>query len=97
MFAQSDPTAVRATLASAGYRNIDVTEVEVDLRIGDDPEDATAHLAAMGTGRAVLDTIAEADRSEALAAVVTTLEDHMGADGVHLRGGVLVTTATRPV
>lgn len=50
----------------------------------------------MGTGRAVLATIAEQDRHEALAAVTSVLADHAGPDGVRLPGGILLTTAIRP-
>jgi ubiquinone/menaquinone biosynthesis C-methylase UbiE len=93
MFAQSDPDVIRSTLERAGYRNVDVEQVAVTLRLGDDPQDATEHLAQMGTGRAILATIAEADRAEALAAVAATLQEHWSAEGVRLPAGILVTTA----
>ncbi len=63
---------------------------------GDDARDATEHLAEMGPGRAVLATIAEQDRAEALTAVTAVLADHTGPDGVRLPGGILLTTAIRP-
>lgn len=96
MFAQSDPAVITATLAAAGCTDITVQPVEVMLRLGDDARDATEHLAEMGTGRAVLATIAEHDRAEALAAVTAVLADHAGPDGVRLPGGILLTTAIRP-
>lgn len=96
MFAQSDPATISATLERAGLSAIVVDPVQLVLRLGDDPRDATEHLAEMGTGRAILATIAEIDRAAALDAVAATLEDHASADGVHLPAGILVTTATRP-
>lgn len=96
MFAQSEPSVVAATLGAAGYEDITVQPVDVMLRLGDDPLDATEHLAEMGTGRAVPATIAEADRGEALEAVTTVLADHAGPDGVRLPGRILLTTAARP-
>lgn len=95
MFAQSEPSVVAAMLGAAGYENITVQPVDVTLRLGDNPRDATEHLAEMGTGRAVLATIAETDRGEALAAVTAVLADHTRPDGVWLPGGILLTTAVR--
>ena len=96
MFAQSDPEVIHATLQGAGYRDIDVQPVDVNLRLGDDARAATEHLAGMGSGRALLARIAEADRRPALDAVAEVLQDHRGDDGVSLRGGILVTTAAHP-
>jgi len=96
MFAQSDPAVITGTLDAAGYADITVQAVDVMLRLGDDARDATEHLAEMGTGRAVLATIAEQDRAAALAAVTAVLADHVGPDGVRLSGGILLTTAVRP-
>lgn len=96
MFAQSDPAVITGTLDAAGYADITVQAVDVMLRLGDDARDATEHLAEMGTGRAVLATIAEQDRAAALAAVTAVLADHVGPDGVQLSGGILLTTAVRP-
>lgn len=96
MFAQSDPEVVRATLQRAGFVAVDIAEVAVTVRLGDDPSDAADYLAGTGPGRAVLDTIAEDERSDALAAVAATLRDHLTDDGVHLGAGILVTTALRP-
>jgi ubiquinone/menaquinone biosynthesis C-methylase UbiE len=96
MFAQSDPAVIRSTLERASLTAIEVQPIDLVLRLGDDPRDATAHLAEMGTGRAILATIAEADRAAALDAVTEALQDHTSTDGVRLPAGIFVTTATRP-
>ena len=95
MFAQSEPGEVRTTFERAGYRDIDVMELDVTLRLGDDPRDATDHLAATGLGRSVLATIDDARRAEALDAVAAVLHDHMSDGGVCLGAGILITTAKR--
>jgi SAM-dependent methyltransferase len=96
MFAQSEPETLTAVLTAAGFVDINARPVTVVLRLGDDPADATDYLAAGGPGRAVLATITEADRPAALDAVRQALTAYHGADGVHLNGAVLITTAMRP-
>jgi SAM-dependent methyltransferase len=93
MFAQSDPDVVRATLEAARFRDVEVERLQVTLRVGEDERDATEHLAELGPGRAILATIPEVDRPAALAAVAAALQAHMGADGVRLQAGVLLTRA----
>lgn len=96
MFAQSDPSVVEQTLAAAGFCDIEPRPIEVPLRLGGDVDEAIAHLIDTGVGRAVLDTIPEAAQPEALAAAAEALADVVGADGVILGGGILVTTARAP-
>jgi ubiquinone/menaquinone biosynthesis C-methylase UbiE len=95
MFAQSDPSVITAALAAAGFDDIRVGAMAVTLTLGADPADAAGYLADSGPGRAVLDTIPEADRPTALAAVQAVLADHTTSTGVHLRAGIWVTRAHR--
>lgn len=97
MFAQSDPDVIERTLAAAGLTRIDVDRVTVPLHLGADPDDATAHLADTGIGRAVLATIPDADHPAALDLVREALAAHTGPAGVDLNGAILVTTATKGV
>lgn len=94
MFAQADPDLLRSTLTRAGWVAVDSRAVSVTLRLGDDPADATDYLADSGVGRAVLDTVAAADKPAALAAVADVLAPHTTDDGVHLDAAILITTAT---
>jgi ubiquinone/menaquinone biosynthesis C-methylase UbiE len=96
MFAQSDPDVITATLAHAGFAAVDVRPVSVTHTIGLDPAEAAAYLAESGPGRAVLETVAEADRSAALDAVRAVLADHLTPNGVQLGAAVWITTARCP-
>jgi len=96
MFAQADPGLLRSTLTHAGWTMVDSRAVTVALRLGDDPADATDYLADSGTGRAVLETVPDADRPAALAAVADALAAHTADDGVYLDAAIWITTGTRP-
>jgi hypothetical protein len=93
MFAQSDPVVISDVLRSAGFAEVEVRAVRVPLLLGVSPEDAADHLATTGLGRAVLDTIPEQRREEAVGAVRDVLAGHCTGNGVELDGGVLLTRA----
>jgi SAM-dependent methyltransferase len=95
MFAQSEPDIITSILTTAGYVDVGLDPVTLDLPLGADPAEATDHLADSGPGRAVLATVAERDRSAALDAVRTTLADHTDSTGVHLGAAVWIITASR--
>ena len=96
MFAQADPDHVRSTLTLAGWAGVDSRGVTATLRLGALPADATDYLAHSGVGRAVLDTVAAADRPLALADVMDALAPHTTDDGVHLDAAIWITTGTCP-
>jgi SAM-dependent methyltransferase len=96
MFAQSDPAVITGLLEGAGYTAVACTPASPMLDIGIGPEQASDYLACTGIGRMVLDTIPEADRPAALAAVRAVLADHQTPTGVELGSGIWLTTATRP-
>jgi len=95
MFSQSDPAALAATLSAAGYERIQSDPVIVNLIFGVDAAEAADTLTASGPSRALLETIAESDRSAALDALTSTLAEHQGPDGVRLAVAIWITTATR--
>ena len=84
MFAQSEPARVTEVLDASGFESIELTSVDVELHVGADVADAVAYVTESGPARAVLDTVPEADRPEALAALADALADHERSDGVHL-------------
>src|SRR6266508_496165 len=65
MFAQSDPGIVQDVITASGFHTVDIQAATVALRLGSDAEEATAHLADTGIGRAVLATIPGDDRASA--------------------------------
>jgi ubiquinone/menaquinone biosynthesis C-methylase UbiE len=93
MFAQSDPAVIASTLTAAGFDGIDIVPVTPTLHLGATPADAAAHLAETGPGRAVLETIPEADRPRAIAAVEDALSSFVTRRGVELGGAVWLTSA----
>jgi SAM-dependent methyltransferase len=93
MFAQADPMTVRAVLAAAGFVDIDSTPETVPIRLGATIDEALDHLTDSGPGRAVLETVPEAERDAALDAVATVLADHYDETGVALGAAVLITAA----
>jgi SAM-dependent methyltransferase len=95
MFAQSDPAAVTDVLTASGFTDVAIRAITVSLHLGDDPIEATAHIADTGVGRAVLATISAHDHPAALDAVRAALAEHLDADGVQLDGAILLTTATK--
>jgi SAM-dependent methyltransferase len=96
MFAQSDPAALAATLTGAGFQGVEVTPLEVKLRLGSDPAEAADYVASSGPGRAVLDTVADDVRPAAVAAVRAALAEVATPDGVHLGAAIWLTTARVP-
>ena len=94
MFAQSDPDTIDTVLTGAGFVDIEIRPDAVPLHLGVDIDDATAHLADTGVGRAVLATVPEDQHPAALDAVREALVDHLGDEGVLLDGAILLTTAT---
>ena len=95
MFAQSDPDRVGATLAVAGYRDVEVEPVDVTLPLGADVDEAADYVTAVGVARAALEALPAAERPAALADVRTALAAHVGPGGVRLGARILVTRARR--
>jgi SAM-dependent methyltransferase len=95
MFAQSDPPAIITLLRIAGLTTVDVTPVAVVMPLGADPGEAVDYLAGTGIGRAVLDTVPDADKPAALEAVRSVLAQHQTPRGVELDAAIWITSATR--
>jgi SAM-dependent methyltransferase len=96
MFSQSEPEAVTTVLNNAGFDAIQLESATVRLTLGTDPDDATEYLAGSGIGRAVLETVPDADKQPAIDAVRAVLVEHADADGVHLNAAVWIVRATKP-
>jgi ubiquinone/menaquinone biosynthesis C-methylase UbiE len=94
MFAQSDPEAMTAVLEQAGWRDVTVEPITVRLRLGADATEATDYLADTGIARAVLDTIDESDRDQAVEEVTSALAAHATDAGVRLNAGIHIVHAT---
>jgi hypothetical protein len=93
MFAQSDPAVIASTLTAAGFDEIDIVPRTPTLHLGATSSEAATHLAETGPGRAVLETVPEAKRPRAIAAVKDVLAEHLTPRGVELSGAIWLTTA----
>lgn len=97
MFAQSDPDAVSAILAAAGYVDVSIDDCRVTFTLGRTLDAAVAHLADGGPGRAMLESIPTGpDRDAAIADVREVLAAHHDGSGVHLDGAIWIIRARRP-
>jgi ubiquinone/menaquinone biosynthesis C-methylase UbiE len=94
MFAQSDPALATRVLRDAGWQDITVEPHTLTLRLGADAEQAARYLADSGVARAVLETIDERARPDAIRAVTETLARHVGPAGVELGAGIHLIHAT---
>jgi trans-aconitate methyltransferase len=94
MFAQSDPAVITGLLEGAGYTAVVCTPVNLMLDLGAGPEQASEYLASTSIGRAVLDSLSEADRPAALDALRVVFADHQTPTGVELGAGFWLVTAT---
>jgi ubiquinone/menaquinone biosynthesis C-methylase UbiE len=88
MFAQADPDQVEAVLTAAGWSDIRIDPITVEMRLGDDPAEATDYLADTGIARRVLETIAPEVRPIALVEVTKLLAQFGGDEGVRLGAGI---------
>ena len=95
MFAQSEPDVVAETLEQAGFENITLDAASLPLTLGADADEATDYLAGSGIGRAVLETVPDAEKPAAVDAVRATLAEHADTSGVHLDAAVWIICATQ--
>jgi SAM-dependent methyltransferase len=96
MFSLADPDTVRRVLTEAGYAAVRVTAVEATGTWGRDAADAADFLLGGGIGQHVLTGADEASRAQARSALVDAARAYEGPDGVRVRGGAWLVTATRP-
>ena len=94
MFARPSRHREDRLLTEAGYDEVALESVTVELSLGASPAEATDYLADSGVGRAVLDAVSDHDRPAALEAVRAVLADHTDDTGVHLGASVWLITAT---
>jgi len=93
MFAQSDPDTVRGVLAASGFDDVEIDPVSVALTVGATVEEAVDYLADSGPGRAVLESVDDRIRPDALAGVADSLRSHADGTGVHLDAAVWLVRA----
>jgi SAM-dependent methyltransferase len=94
-FAFADPARVEGILATAGFRNVVLRGLELDLAIGGGVslEETVAFLLEMGPLGRVLGGADEAVKAKVAVAVKDAIAQHAGDDGVRMAGSVWIVTA----
>jgi SAM-dependent methyltransferase len=94
-FGLADPAGVRATLAAAGFVQVEIEAAEESFWAGADAEAAFAFISNGSLARGLLDGLATNDRSRALDALRMTLETHDAGDGVWFGSAAWLICASR--
>ena len=94
-FSLADPERVRATLAEAGFRDIELEPVDVPVELGTDPDDALTWVRTLGIVEGLLHEVDDAGRAQAMDNLRGMLEAHAVADGVLLGSAAWLITALR--
>ncbi len=95
MFAQSDPGVVDELLRAAGWHDVSIEPVALELPLGVDVAEAADYVTGTSIVRAVLDPLGAAEKTAAIAAVTEAIAPRQSPDGVRLGAGVLVISACR--
>jgi SAM-dependent methyltransferase len=92
-FSLADPERVRAVLTAAGFGEPQLVGVREPMFYGQDV--AAAEAMALGIVGGMLTELDDAARADAVTALRTTLDAHLGADGVTYRSAMWIVTAER--
>jgi len=95
MFGQSDPDRVDRMLRGAGWDDVAIEPVTLELELGADAAEAADYVVGTGLVRTALAPLPEADRAAAVAAVTAAMADRASPEGVRLGAGLLVVGAAR--
>ena len=98
MFAFADPDRLRPILATAGWRDLEITSEHASILVGGGGtvDDAVEFLRTATMGRTMLAGADAATASRALASVRAALVPYADADGVHLDAAVWLVEAVAP-
>jgi SAM-dependent methyltransferase len=92
-FSMSDPDRVRPLLESSGFEDVEFADVRAPMAFGATAPEAHAFIIGQ-LGWLVAD-LDEASRQAALAALLRTMQEHEGPDGVQFGSAMWIITATR--
>jgi SAM-dependent methyltransferase len=92
-FALGDPDRVHTLLTAAGFGAPDLVDVREPVSFGPDLATAERYVHAVVGG--LLTELDDAARAEAEAALRTTLQEHLGPDGVTYSSAMWIITAAR--
>jgi SAM-dependent methyltransferase len=92
----TDPARIQEILTAAGFADVSIAPVEVSVVWGRDADDAVEFYFATGPVRHNLAEVAPATVERVRDEVRSALREYETPDGVRLRGGIWLVTATRP-
>jgi len=93
-FSWGDPARVRRILGGAGFQNVALAALDVEITIGADAADAAQVAMFLGQGARLLHGVPEATRDAARTALEAFFKQHERPDGVSLPGGLWLVSAT---
>jgi SAM-dependent methyltransferase len=96
MGSMTDPARIAEILAAAGFADVSITPVEVPVVWGRNADEAVDFYFATGPVRHNLAGVAPATVQRARDDVRAALREYQTPEGVRLRGGIWLVTATRP-
>jgi SAM-dependent methyltransferase len=94
MFSLANPGHIDRVFTNAGFAAVTATPVEAPMVFGQDADDAARFLLATGPLHFLLEEAESATRAQAGTALAGALRAYEEPDGVRLRGGAWVVTAT---
>lgn len=94
-FGLADVDGTSACLAGAGFDDIVFTPVDEPMFLGTNAEDAFDFVRTMGIFKSLTDGLDDDVRADALATLRSMLNHHQTADGVLLKSGVWLITASK--
>lgn len=94
-FGLADPDGVRAVLASTGFDDVDLTEINEPTRFGDDAEHAWSFVRTMGPVKGLSEGLDEPVRLAAHDTLRRVLAAHESSAGVQFAGSAWLITARR--
>jgi SAM-dependent methyltransferase len=92
----TDPARIQEILPAAGFADVSIAPVEVPVVWGRDADDAVDFYFATGPVRHNLAEVAPATVERVRDEVRSALREYETPEGVRLRGGIWLVTATRP-
>jgi hypothetical protein len=95
-FGLAESGSVRAILREAGFKDIDLEEINEPMWFGTDSDDAFAFISSLGFTQGMLKDLDDTSKALALEELRTMLTAHETPEGMLLDSGAWLITAQRP-
>ncbi len=95
-FGLADPARVRTILTEAGFRDIDLADVDEPVELGSDADDAYNFFSTTAIAQGMTADLDDDTKAGALAALKQTMTEHDTGEGVLFDSRAWLITATNP-